>query len=125
MFTIKQNGNDRLDMVLSGKLDEQDMEAALDEFMEKSESIEHGKILYEVYDFEFPTLSAMRVKLSRLPVLFGVIRKIDRIAILTEKSWLKYVSELEGTLFPGLEIKAFNLNEKDEAETWLTQEIER
>ena len=125
MFTIKQNGNDRLDMVLSGKLDEQDMEAALDEFMEKSESIEHGKILYEVYDFEFPTLSAMRVKLSRLPVLFGVIRKIDCIAILTEKSWLKYVSELEGTLFPGLEIKAFNLNEKDEAETWLTQEIER
>ena len=33
MFTIKENGNDRLDMVLNRKLNEQDMKVALDEFM--------------------------------------------------------------------------------------------
>ena len=29
------------------------------------------------------------------------------------------VSELEGKLFPGLEIKAFELDEADKAEAWL------
>jgi len=36
------------------------------------------------------------------------------------KPWLKKVSELEGALFPGLEIKAFNREQKIEAEAWLS-----
>ncbi len=120
MFTIKENGNDRLDMVLIGKVDEQDMKVALDEFVEKSEHIENGKIFYEVHDFEFPSLGAMSVKLSRLPTLFTIIKRFDRIAVVTEKTWLKYLSGFEGALFPGLEIKAFDLDEKDEAEVWLS-----
>ncbi|MEA1893171.1 MAG: STAS/SEC14 domain-containing protein [Campylobacterota bacterium] len=120
MLKIKQHGNDRLDLVLSGKVDEKIMTAGLDEFMEKSEGVEHGKILYEIYDFEFPTLAAINVKLSRLPSLFGVIKKFDRMAIVTEKTWLRYASEVEGALIPGLEIKAFEREDKDKAEAWLT-----
>jgi hypothetical protein len=30
------------------------------------------------------------------------------------------VSEIEGALFPGLEIKAFNIDQKAEAEAWLS-----
>ena len=63
-----------------------------------------------MYDFEFPSLGAMRVKLSHLPSLFTVIKRFD------EKTWLKYVSKFEGALFLGLKIKAFDLDEKDEAE---------
>jgi hypothetical protein len=34
--------------------------------------------------------------------------------------WLKKVSEFEGALFPGLEIKAFDTDQKVEAEAWLS-----
>ena len=69
-----------------------------------------------MYDFEFPSLDAMSVKLPCLPALFTVIKRFDRIAVVIEKTWLKYVNKFEGALFLGLKIKAFDLDEKDEAE---------
>jgi hypothetical protein len=38
---------------------------------------------------------------------------------LSDKTWLKKASELEGILIPGLEIKAFDRDQKSEAEAWL------
>ncbi|MGB5992933.1 MAG: STAS/SEC14 domain-containing protein [Desulfobacterales bacterium] len=53
-----------------------------------------------------------------LPAMFGLMKKFDRAAVLTDKTWLKKVSEFEGALYPGLEIKAFNIDQK--AEAWLS-----
>jgi hypothetical protein len=52
--------------------------------------------------------------------MFGLMKKFGRAAILTDKTWLKKVSELEGALIPGLEIKAFDRDQKEEAEAWLS-----
>ena len=57
---------------------------------------------------------------GRTSSLFGLMKKFERAAVLTDKTWLKTVSEIEGTFFPGLEIKAFNRNQKAEAEAWLS-----
>jgi hypothetical protein len=37
-----------------------------------------------------------------LPAMFGLMKKFDRAAVLTDKTWLKKVSEFEGALYPGL-----------------------
>jgi len=95
------------------------MELALDDFISKANGIENGTMLYEVGEFEFPSLSAVGVKLSRLPTLFGFIGKFKKAAILTDKKWLQKVSEIEGMLIPGLQIKAFCTTEKSAAEEWL------
>jgi hypothetical protein len=42
--------------------------------------------------------------------------------VLSNKAWLKTISEIEGRLMPGLEIKAFSREEKSEAEAWLENE---
>ena len=110
----------RLDIELSGKLDTDEMKIALDELVSKSQNIENGKMLYDVIDFHFPSLGAIAIEFSRLPSMFGLIKKFDRAAVLTDKTWLKKVSEFEGALFPGLEIKAFNRDQKAEAEAWLS-----
>jgi hypothetical protein len=52
--------------------------------------------------------------------MLGLMKKFDRAAVLTDKTWLKKVSEFEGALFPGLEIKAFDIDQKAEAEAWLS-----
>jgi len=41
---------------------------------------------------------------------------------LTDKVWLKKVSEFKGALSPGLEIKAFDRSQKAEAEAWLSND---
>jgi hypothetical protein len=120
MFQITQNGVNRLDIRLSGKLDAEEMKIALDELVRKSENVENGKMLYEIIDFHFPSLAAIAIEFSRLPAMLGFIKKFNRAAVLTDKAWLQKVSEFEGALFPGLEIKAFARDRKGEAEAWLS-----
>lgn len=119
MFKIEQNGVNRLDIQFSGKLDSEEMKRALEELVSKSENIQNGKMLYEIIDFQFPSLSAIVIEFSRLPSMFGLMKKFDRVAVLTEKTWLKKASEFEGVLIPGLEMKAFDKDQKAAAEVWL------
>jgi len=120
MFKIIQNGENRLDIELSGRLNAEEMKIALNELVCKSKNIEHDKMLYDVIDFHIPSLEAIAIEFSRLPSMFGLLKKFDRAAILTDRTWLKKVSEFEGALFPGLEIKAFDRDQKEEAEAWLS-----
>ena len=77
-------------------------------------------MLYEVIDFHLPSLGAITIEFSRLPAMLGLMKKFNRAAVLTDKAWLKKVSEIEGALFPGIVIKAFNRDQKEEAEAWLS-----
>lgn len=52
--------------------------------------------------------------------MLGLMKKFNRAAVLSDKTWLKKVSELEGLLYPGLEIKAFRRDQKAQAEAWLS-----
>ncbi|MFI4860334.1 MAG: STAS/SEC14 domain-containing protein [Phycisphaerales bacterium JB063] len=119
MFTITPNGPNRLDLTLSGKLDKEQMAAALDDMLTKAEGIKHGKMLYRIVDFHLPSLGAIGVEMIRLPKMLKLIGRFDKCAVLAEKDWLKKVSEIEGALIPGLEIKAFDLVQEDAAEAWL------
>ena len=120
MFKIIQNGLNRLDIEMSGKLNAEEMKIALDELVSKSKDIENGKMLYDIIDFHLPSLDAIGIEFSRLPSMFGLMKKFDRAAVLTDKTWLKKISELEGILYHGLEIKAFDRDQKEEAEAWLS-----
>ena len=96
MFQIKRASEDRLDIEMSGKLNSEDMGMALDELIEKSEGIENGKMLYDIVDYHLPSLSAIAIELSRIPSMLGFIRKFNRAAVLSDESWLKIISEMEG-----------------------------
>jgi hypothetical protein len=122
MFTVTPNGPNRVDIELSGKLDEAAMEVALDELIAQTKDIAHGRMLYRIGDFKLPTLGAIKVELARLPKLFGLIRNFDRAAVLADQSWIKVISEIEGALIPGLKIKAFDPGEEAAAEAWLAQD---
>lgn len=121
MFTVRKNGDNRLDLEFSGKLDSDDMRAALDELVEKSTGVESGSMLYTIGEFKMPSLGALGLELSRIPELLKVMRRFSRAAVLCDKKWIQKVSEFEGMLMPGLEIKAFDRDEIHEAETWLRE----
>jgi hypothetical protein len=78
-------------------------------------------MLYDVVDFHLPSLGAIAIEFSRLPSMFGLIRKFKKAAVLTDKNWIQKASELEGLLIPGIDIKAFNRDQKEEAESWLSE----
>ncbi len=119
MFEVIRKGVNRIDIDFSGKFGKDQMKVALDELFSSAKDIEHGCMLCRVKDYDFPTLGAISIELSRLPEAFRFIRKIDRIAVLANKKWVKKASMIEGALIPGLKIKAFDLDEETEAENWL------
>jgi len=119
MFKVIENGANRIDIELNGKLNSESMKVAIEDLLRSSMHIEHGTMLYRIEEFDIPTFSALAMELSYLPQLFKLVRRFDRVAVLANESWVKKVSEIEGRLIPGLEIKAFGLNEKTKAENWL------
>ena len=119
MFKVHRASEDRLDIEMSGKMDSEDMEKALDELIEKSEGIENGKMLYDIIDYHLPSLRAIGIELSRIPSMLGFIKKFSRAAVLSDKGWIKTISEIEGALTPGVTIKAFDREQRTEAEGWL------
>jgi hypothetical protein len=122
MISIERSGKNRLNIVMSGKLDSEGMREALDELVRNCEGISDGRMLYDVVDYQLPTLSAITIEFGRLPKMLGLIRRFSRAAVLTDKTWLKTISELEGRLIPGLEIKAFERGDRAAAEQWLNRE---
>ena len=120
MFKVTRVGENRLDIEMSGKLDAEQMEKALDELVAKSEGIESGKMLYDIVDYHLPSFDAVILEFSRFPSMLGFMKKFERAAVLTDKAWLKMASEFEGAVIPGLEIKAFKRDQKAEAEAWLS-----
>lgn len=124
MFRIERTGEQRVDIVMSGKLNSEGMRIALDELVRHCEGISRGKMLYDVVDYHLPALSAITIEFSRLPKMLGLIRQFSKAAVLTDKTWLKIISELEGKLIPGLQIKAFERSDKAAAVDWLEMEDE-
>ena len=121
MFKVTKISSKRLDIELSGKLNTEEMQIALDELEGKSQDIQNGIMLYDVVDFHLPSLGAIAIELSRLPSMFGLIRQFRKAAVLTDKNWIQKASELEGLLIPGIEIKAFSRDQREEAESWLSE----
>ncbi|WP_227268721.1 SpoIIAA family protein [Roseobacter weihaiensis] len=124
MLKISKPGANRLDLELSGVLDAEAMRAALDELLEKSEGITHGKMLYRILDFEMPTMGALAVEFQQMPKLFSLIGKFDKCAVLSDTAWLRTAADIEGALIPSLEVKSFSLSAAKAAEDWLNDSME-
>ena len=120
MLTITKPSPDRVDIDLDGRIDADIMRAALDDLIAKSQGVKGGRMLYRIRNFELPTLGAIGVEFSKLPKLFGLLGAFDKCAVLSDSAWLNKAAEIEGAVFPGIEIKSFGLDQQDVAEEWLS-----
>lgn len=119
MYKIDRENDDRLDIIISGKLDADAMTGMIDELVAQSTGIESGRMLIDIEDFQMPTLDAIRIEMSRLPEVLRFSRQFSRAAVLSGETWVNIISTLEGKLIPGLAIKSFRRDQRYQAESWL------
>lgn len=119
MLRVSKPSANRLNIEFSGVLDAVTMRSALDGLFEKSEGITQGAMLYQISDFQMPTIGAVAVELYRLPKLFCLIRKFEKCAVLSDAAWIRTAAEIEGAIIPSLSIKTFGPNDIKAAEAWL------
>lgn len=122
MLRITNPVPNRIEVQIDGPFGAEDMRAGLDAFIKIGERTKDGVILYTINDFAMPSFAAVGVKLGQLPKLFGMLGNFKRAAVLTDSSFLSKAAEIEGALIPGLDIKAFGLDESEAAERWLNEE---
>lgn len=111
MLKVDKNEEGMITIELDGEIDAAAMEIGLNQLMELSEGMHEGRMLYRITNFKMPTLAALGVEFMKLPQLFRLIGRIDKVAVLTDESWIAAVSQIEGALIPGMEIKAFDLDD--------------
>ena len=119
MLKITKPSANRVDIELSGKIDSEEMARGLDDLLEKSQDVNSGIMLYRIVSFAFPDMGTIAVEMARLPKLFGLLGRFDRCAVLSDAAWIRTAAEIEGALFPGIDIKAFDLDDDAAAEAWL------
>lgn len=119
MLIITNRGDQRLDIEFQGSIDAAQMRAGLDELFTKAAGIEHGRMFYRIRDFDMPSMGAIAVELRHMVPLLRLLRRFDRIAVVADAGWVRKTSEIEGALFPGIELKAFDPAHAAEAEAWL------
>ena len=123
MGVMSQSGN-RIEMIIDGKIDSDEMESLITEFMDKATDLESIQLLYIDRDFKLPTLGAMAVKLSHFGSLLKLTKKMQRVALLTDKNWLRKAARMENALIPWFEIKTFDTTAREQAEAWLMGDSE-
>jgi hypothetical protein len=119
MNQVKRTGSDRLDLIVSGKLDAAEATQLIDALIEQAQGIENGRMLVDIDEFQMPTLGALRIELSRLPEAIRFTRQFSRVAVLSGEAWVNAVSTIEGKLIPGLAIKSSRRDQRYQAESWL------
>jgi hypothetical protein len=119
MLKVTKPGLNRLDIQLEGTLDAEKMRHGLDTLLDLSRDINQGVMLYRIKGFTMPTLGALGVEFGYLPKLMGLVGRFDKCAVCCDTAWIRKAAEVEGAMIPGLEIKTFDLDDREGAEAWL------
>jgi hypothetical protein len=125
MFNITKVSENRVDIEFSGIKNAQMMEIALDDLDNATRDIKDGHMMFDVIEYNLPSIDAIAVEFSRLPSMFGMMGKFSKTAVLSDILLVKMIAELQGFLIPGIEIKAFSRDERDSAEAWLDSTPQR
>lgn len=110
---------DRLTLWIRGKVDAAAMRDFIPRALIATEGVEHGQLLMFVGGDDWPTLGAVATEILELPKMIQLMRRFDKVAVITDKDWLGQMAEIEGLLIPGLKVESFDLDELREAEMWL------
>ena len=119
MLEVYKVEDNMVGIKIDGEIDAKGIEDGLNKLVELCEDMKHGRMLYHISNFQMPTFAALGVEMRLMPKLFGLISKVDHIALLTNESWIAAASKVESALIPRLEIRTFALGEDDAALDYL------
>ena len=101
---------------ISGKIERADMEKIIGGVKAKFAQNEKLGVYVELESFEGISFEALIQDLK-----FGLpnIRRFNKKAVVSQKEWLGKIAEISDRVFPGIEIRHFPFEQKEEAMEWV------
>jgi hypothetical protein len=128
LFNQQHEANEMLEMInievanavayrLEGKITEEEVKSVFSIFRKKIEKGEKLIVYQEIVSIGGVEFDAI---VEKLKFLYDVgISHFDRIAEVTHKNWIQKIVDLEDKIFKSVDMKAFSVEEKDEAVEFL------
>ncbi len=119
---IETGDSNTLGWSFEGKISEAEYEPVIDALKKKIQTSGHVNIYMEVP--ETPGLSGETVWES---LKFGFthvkdfLKSVDKVAVVTDKDWLKTYTALESQVLPGVKERGFSLEDAEKAKQWLKE----
>lgn len=101
---------------IDGWIDTEDIDRVVKLVEPRLDAGEKLRIYAEVNNWSGISLGAF---IKDLRFSLQHVQDFDKEAIVSDKKWLEVLAALGNTLFSSMEVKHFNLNEKDRALEWL------
>lgn len=117
---IQFEEEDILGFEIAGQLSEPAFIHMMQELIPKIESPGHIKLYIEVPRLEGVEWQVVWDSLKWASQQLGkYFKKVDKIAIVTDKTWLQFLASMEYALIPSITQKSFDLEDKQQALLWI------
>lgn len=117
---IEKIGNKTYSLNLEHKRMNHASMVALNSILDNLEVGEKIKMMV-LFD-KFPTLDSFKTFIEGLKVDFRMFGRLEKYAIVSDLKWIEAYAEVGDFLTPGIEVKAFERDEVQEAIQWLAEE---
>lgn len=101
---------------IAGKIEKADMDRIVEAVSEKLQSHEKLRIYVELESFGGISFEAL---IEDLKLGFSNLKKFEKKAVVSDKTWIAKLADWGGQLIPSLEVRHFTWAERTEAIAWV------
>jgi len=114
--------NNVLALRIEGELDHESFMEVVKDMEEEFEDQDHFRLYLEVPELEHVEFRTIWDSLKFALTHFRqYVKQIDRIAVVSDEKWLRWVTEVENKLMPSISEKAFTFAEVELAREWIKE----
>ena len=124
MLTITPLSPRAVEIVAEGRFTGADVGPALDRMAQLLDEMPRMDILADVRGSPSIALSAITEEIRRFPLVFRMIRQIDRVAIVADENWVRVASRIESALIPGVHYEVYDREHAAHARAWLLRQTD-
>jgi hypothetical protein len=104
---------------VSGRVDGDDLDSALDRLEAKLDSNDLLHIYVETREIDGIDIAGLGRYTARALPLFGKLRRFGRVAVVADQSWVRIGSRIEAGLLPFIDYRVFEPHESEQALAWV------
>lgn len=107
---------------LDGKITQDEMKQTIEVLKPELETPSHFNVYVEVIEFEGIEPEALKERIAFVLSNYKeILKKVNKVALVTDKKWLQNLAKGAYSLFPGIEQESFSFEEVEKAKQWVAE----
>ena len=119
MHEFISSADDVIALKVSGKITGGDLDAIMDRLDSVMENHEKVHVFVETQAIHGIEISALPSYAARAMPLFGQLGRFGRVAVVADQAWVRFGTQIESMILPGIEYRVFEPQERKRALGWV------